>query len=268
MSYRPIQLILTTVLALISIDKATAQDVSDLKMSFSDHKISVLPEQNIHESQPKQTVARNVQRDDRPNGWYLGTTRGASFPSLSATNTNTNVTSKANWNGVDFNNFNGFAGYKSSNFRIEGELLYASNEMTLDRQNTTAPVIGDLINNIPVIKENGVPLNCKATTFAAMLNGYYDIEAGGQIKPFVGGGIGFASTNLKDSGFDWGSASGFTYQFKAGVDYPLSDRQDVYVQYKYINAPAQYVKQDTNRTPFASTTFNYGSIEFGTKFNF
>jgi opacity protein-like surface antigen len=268
MSYHPIQLTLTAALAIISIDTATAQDLSALKMSFSEQKISILPEQITPQLDPKPSIAQNVRRDDRQTGtgWYFGTTRGVNFPSLTATNSEGN---KANWNGIDFNNFNGLAGYKSSNFRIEGELLYASNNMTIDR-NTKVPIIGDTKTDGQQVQQvqpkDGVPVNCKATTFAAILNGYYDIDTGGQIKPFVGAGIGYASTNLKDSGLDWGSKSGFTYQFKVGVGYLLSDRQDIYVQYKYINAPAQYVKQD--KTPFSSTDFSSGSIEIGTKFNF
>lgn len=270
MFYKKISIYLTftAAMSLISIDRTTAQDVSHLKMSFSDPKISVLPEQSILKPQSKQTIARNVQRDDRRTGWYWGTVRGANFPSLTATNAN----GSANWTGIDslsslldLSNLTGFAGYKSSNFRLEGELMYANTAMTIDRQNTTSPIISNTVPNTA-----GVPEKCKATTFAAILNGYYDIETGGQIKPFVGAGIGFASTSLKDSGLDWGSASGLTYQLKAGVDYALSDRQDIYLQYKYINAPAQYVSQPNKqgiRQSF-NTNFSSGNIEFGTKFNF
>jgi opacity protein-like surface antigen len=262
---------LTAAVAMISIDTATAQDLSALKMSFSEDKISILPEQITPKPEPKPSIAQNVRRDDRQTGWYFGTMRGANSPSLSANSND----SKANWKGIDsfvslldLSNLNGFVGYKSSNFRIEGEVLYASNSMTIDTQNTTSPIIGklDSITGALVDANKGVPINCKATTLAAILNGYYDLDLGSQIKPFLGAGIGYASTNLKDSSLDWGSASGFTYQLKAGVGYSISDRQDIYVQYKYINAPAQYVRQ--NGTPFNSTNFNYGSIEFGTKFNF
>jgi opacity protein-like surface antigen len=263
-------LLVSALVSTIAIGSANAGESSSLKMSFSDRKISVSPERKSSKPQPSKKVDRNVQRNDRQTGWYWGTVRGANFPSLSATNSNGQ---KSNWSGsdsfgslVDFNNLNGFVGYKSSNFRIEGEILYANNAMTIDRQNTTLPIVGDATSGggqVPV--SSGVPVNCKATTFAAILNGYYDIDMGSQIKPFVGAGIGFASTNLKDGAQDWGSASGLTYQLKGGVAYPLSDRQNIYVQYKYINAPAQYVTQDGRSF---STNFSSSNIEFGTKLSF
>jgi hypothetical protein len=108
-------------------------------MSFSDCKVSLSPEQKSPKSQPKKSVGQNVPRDDRQTGWYLGTVRGANFPNMNISNSQGN----ANWGGnnslgslVDLSNINAFAGYKSSNFRLEGELLYANNSMTLVKGNT------------------------------------------------------------------------------------------------------------------------------------
>ncbi len=247
-----ISLLVTALVSTISIGSAQAGETSSLKMSFSDRKVSVSPEQRTSKPQSKKNVARTVQRDDRQTGWYWGTVRGANFPNMNVTSSGNNTT---NWSGnnalgslIDLSNINAFAGYKSSNFRLEGEVAYATNKMTKNANQLDKPG----------------PKDCDATTFAAILNGYYDIETGGQIKPFVGAGVGFASTNLKGEGKDWGSASGLIYQLKAGVAYPLSERQDIYLQYKYVNAPATYVIKDQQ----TSTDFNYGSIEFGTKFNF
>ena len=250
-----ISLLTTALVSTLSIGSAQAGENSSLRMSFSDRQVSISPEHKSPKSQPNKSVARNVQRDDRQTGWYWGTVRGANFPNLSATDAN-NTT--RNWSGnnalgslLDLNNLNAFAGYKSSNFRLEGEVAYATNSMTRN---------GNQLTN----GNDGAPINCDATTFAAILNGYYDIDMGGQIKPFIGVGAGFASTSLKGEGKDWGSASGLTYQVKAGVGYALSDRQDIYLQYKYVNAPAQYVINNQAN----STNFDYGSVEFGTKFNF
>jgi opacity protein-like surface antigen len=261
-----ISLLVTALVSTISIGSAQAGETSLLKMSFSDRKVSVSPEPRTSKPQSKKNLSRNVQRDDRQTGWYWGTVRGANFPNMAvamsdkplqgAISPNIATQTTTNWSGnnalgslLDLGNINAFAGYKSSNFRLEGEVAYATNPMTKNANQS----------------DNPGPQDCNATTFAAILNGYYDIETGGQIKPFVGAGVGFASTNLKDGkGKDWGSASGLLYQLKAGVAYPLSDQQNIYLQYKYVNAPATYVI-DNKQT---STDFNYGSIEFGTKFNF
>jgi opacity protein-like surface antigen len=249
-------LLVTALVSTIAIGSATAGESSSLKMSYSDRKISVSPESKSSKPQPKKSVAQNVQSEKNvQTGWYWGTARGANAPNMAATDANNNT---RNWSGsnplgslIDLSNINAFGGYKSSNFRLEGELIYANNSMS---RNPNQIVNGN----------DGAPINCDATTFAAILNGYYDIDMGGQIKPFVGAGIGFASTSVKGDGKDLGSASGFTYQLKAGVGYAISDRQDIYLQYKYINAPASYV---INNTP-NSTNYSYGSVEFGTKFNF
>ncbi len=248
-------LLITALVSMTAIGSATAGENSSLKMSFSDRKVSVSPEQRTSKPHSQKNLSRTVQRDDRQTGWYWGTVRGANFPNMAATDASKTT---RNWSGnnalgslIDLSNINAFAGYKSSNFRLEGEVAYATNTMT---RNANQIVNGN----------DGAPINCDATTFAAILNGYYDIETGGQIKPFVGAGVGFASTNLKGEGKDWGSASGLTYQLKAGVGYALSDRQDIYLQYKYVNAPATYVIDGKAN----STDFSYGSVEFGTKFNF
>jgi opacity protein-like surface antigen len=261
-----ISLLVTALVSMLSMGSAIAGESSSLKMSFSDRKVSLSPEQRTSKPHSQKNLSRTVQRDDRQTGWYWGTVRGANFPNMAVT-TSGKPTQGANsptiaaptttnWSGnnalgslLDLGNINAFGGYKSSNFRLEGEVAYATNKMTKNANQSDKPG----------------PKDCDATTFAAILNGYYDIETGGQIKPFVGVGVGFASTNLKDGeGKDWGSASGLIYQLKAGVSYPLSDRQDIYLQYKYVNAPATYVIKDQQ----TSTDFNYGSIEFGTKFNF
>jgi opacity protein-like surface antigen len=249
-----ISLLITALVSTLSIGSAIAGERSSLKMSFSDRKVSVSPEERkSSKPQQKKSVAQNINRENLvKTGWYWGTARGANAPNLAATDGKTT----RNWSGnnvlgslIDLSNLKAFAGYRSSNFRLEGEVVYATNSMI---RNANQPV------------NDGAPINCTATTFAAILNGYYDIDMGGQIKPFVGAGIGFASTNLKGEGKDWGSASGLTYQLLAGVGYAISDRQDIYLQYKYVNAPATYVINNTAN----STDFSYGSVEFGTKFNF
>ncbi len=278
---------LTFILAIFSIDKVQAEDISSVHMSFIDNDrtedissffmsftdpiASALPETPAPKTDRQNSIARNVSKQNEKVGWYFGTMRGANFPNLNVT---TEQKSTGNWTGLDslgsllsLSNINAFAGYRSSNFRFEGEVMLANNPMTISAS-SSVPIIGQPDPKKPgqtIQNNNGFPKNCTANSFAMLLNGYYDVDMGGSLKPFIGAGIGYSSTNLKDSGLDWGSASGFTYQLKVGVGYPLSEGQDIYLQYKYINLPAKYVSQ--GGTP-SDTNFNVGNIEIGTRFNF
>jgi opacity protein-like surface antigen len=272
-----IYLLFTAICSLVTVGTAKATDLSALNLSFSDPKVEVLPEQTEPKppanSQPNNSSqGKEESREQRQNGWYWTTTRGANFPNMNAT---APTGEKANWTGVDplgslanLTNLNAAFGYKSSNFRIEGEVLVGNNSMTIDRPSTTARIVGspDPANpgsTVPL--SNGVPVNCKATTFSTMVNGYYDLNLGGQITPFVGAGIGYATTLLKDGPVDWGSEAGVIYQLKAGVGYNISEGQDIYVQYKFLNPPAQYTKQNGEGY---NTIFNTTNIEIGTRIKF
>jgi opacity protein-like surface antigen len=269
-----IYLLFIVVFPLLSISATSARDLSDLKMSFSEPKVSLLPEQIPPELQPKQQIIKPITSDEnRQNGWYWSTTRGANFAKMSTTAPTGEV---ANWNGIDsfgsvlsLANLNVTAGYKSSNWRLEGEVLVANNSMTIDRKSTTDNIIGDPDpdnpgSTIPIL--SGVTVNCRATTFSTMINAYYDIKTGSQFSPFVGVGIGYATTLLKDGLVDWGAGSGVIYQLKAGIGYEFNDRQNIYIQYKLSNPPAEYSYKDTQQ--FYSTIFRASNIEFGTRIKF
>lgn len=275
-----IYFLFTAICSLVTIGAAKAGDLSALNLSFSDPKVAVFAEQA--EPKPPATAPPNDlpnpsqgkedNREQRQNGWYWTTSRGANFPNMNATAA-TGAT--ANWTGVDplgslanLTNLNVAFGFKSSSFRLEGEVLVGNNSMTIDRPSTTARVVGspDPENpgsNVPL--SDGVPVNCKATTFSTMVSGYYDLNLGGQFTPFVGGGIGYATTLLKDGPVDWGSEAGVIYQLKAGVGYNISEGQDIYVQYKFLNPPAQYTKQNGEGY---NTILNSTNLEIGTRIKF
>jgi opacity protein-like surface antigen len=275
-----IYLLFTAIYSLVTIGAAKAADLSALNLSFSDPKVEVLPEQTEPKppatappnAPPNQSPGKEDSREQRQNGWYWTTSRGANFLNMNAT---APTGEKANWAGADplgslanLTNLNVAFGFKSSSFRLEGEVLVGNNSMTIDRPSTTARVVGspDPANpgsTVPL--SNGVPVNCKATTFSTMVSGYYDLNLGGQITPFVGGGIGYATTLLKDGPVDWGSEAGVIYQLKAGVGYNISEGQDIYVQYKFLNPPAQYTKQNGEGY---NTILNSTNIEIGTRIKF
>jgi opacity protein-like surface antigen len=298
-------MVLAIACSILPIELSKAEDISSMKMSLNDMKISVLqegttpnppaatpstpstttpaptatpsnppaeatttpPTGTSPNPQPPQNSRQNRNRGE--NGWYFGIERGMNNANMSATLPNG---VKANWNGsnalgslFDLNNFTGFAGYKSSSFRIEGELMTSNTQMAIDRNNTTAAVLGSPDPNNPGATSpasTAVPPNCTATSLAAMINGYYDFDRIDKFKPFIGAGVGYATTLLRDGTVQWGSQAGFTYQVKVGVGYDISDGQEIYAQYKYLNSPAQYVNQSGQ---LFNTILNSNNLEIGTK---
>jgi opacity protein-like surface antigen len=211
---------------------------------------------------------------DRKNPWYGGFGIGIS-------STNLNGTSKVagmNVSGINipFNldidtknqtSFNAFVGRKFSNFRAEGEVLYTNNALkngTLPLPSLSAPMnisSGDLNGNV--------------SNLAIMLNGYYDITTGSAFKPFLGVGIGYSSTNLNASTPTTnvalkGSSSGLVYQVKVGASYSVSEKTDLYLQYRHINAPlsGSLTVNGNSINPNTSGTLNSNIVEFGSRLNF
>lgn len=92
-------------------------------------------------------------------------------------------------------------------------------------------------------------------TWSIMFNGFYDIQTCWCVKPFIGIGLGFASTehkhhkrNHSDSSgcATCGSSSshhhhhnnrrdGFAWQAIVGLAYPVCDCWDISIQYRYFN---------------------------------
>ncbi|MEO0465912.1 MAG: outer membrane beta-barrel protein [Pseudomonadota bacterium] len=75
------------------------------------------------------------------------------------------------------------------------------------------------------------------TTLAVFANAYYDIDMGGQFKPYVGAGIGFMDVDVEyaPSGvgiIDDGETK-FAWQLKAGANFEVNSSWEVYGEYAY-----------------------------------
>ena len=79
------------------------------------------------------------------------------------------------------------------------------------------------------------------TALSFMLNGLLDFGDDNGLQGFVGGGVGVARVEFKDSinsvgpGFLNDSDTGFAYQALAGVRAPISDHWDVGIKYRFFN---------------------------------
>ena len=73
------------------------------------------------------------------------------------------------------------------------------------------------------------------TTFSVLLNGYYVFDEMAGVKPYVGGGLGFARHSSDDA--SEGSKDNdtvFSYQAMAGIGYGLSENLEIRLGYRYF----------------------------------
>jgi opacity protein-like surface antigen len=182
--------------------------------------------ETITSEQKDISVAQNISTENstklpEKNYWYLSGSVGAGFPNdikareedfSSSVGVNTGFQA------------NVAAGYQWDQVRAELELGYASND----------------VNNV---KSGGVTLplsgNLSATT--VFVNGYWDIPTGSQWRPYVGAGIGVGFPNsgeLKSDGVTGAKSGGGTalaLQGKAGIEYEIAKKSNVFLELKYQN---------------------------------
>ena len=72
----------------------------------------------------------------------------------------------------------------------------------------------------------------KVDTMSMMVNGYYDIQTGSALKPFINLGIGASRLKLKEVGiysktdykFSWGGGAGISYDLSKNITFDLGYR--------------------------------------------
>jgi len=126
-----------------------------------------------------------------------------------------------------------------NNIRAEAELAYQKNDF--DKavlNNAYIPVSGDI------------------SSFAVLLNGYYDFPSESIFTPFIGAGIGFAQIdvsnfNAEGSGIPNESTDDtvFAYQVGVGVGYAFSEKITIDVKYRFFGT--------------SDPTFNTNEAEYG-----
>lgn len=102
-------------------------------------------------------------------------------------------------------------GYMIDAFRVEGEIAYQTNDQ-------------DTFNNNPH------PGDFDVITYLA--NGYFDF-VGGTFTPFLTAGIGAATVNFSEPGFDEDDIV-FAYQLGAGVGIAMSEALILDFRYRYL----------------------------------
>ena len=118
--------------------------------------------------------------------------------------------------------------------RAEVEVAYRENQ-----------VDGLWVSNVttPTTVSSGA-LDIDHSTFSVMANLWYDFDVGG-ISPYIGGGIGWAETELEGAYLGGAvspapfsfSDSGFAWQLGAGVNFDVSPNIKLGVGYRYFEGP-------------------------------
>ncbi|MCE9521338.1 MAG: outer membrane beta-barrel protein [Alphaproteobacteria bacterium] len=170
------------------------------------------------------------------SGWYLSLSGGANW-----LNDNDFVAS----NGVDTVTFNsesdtgffigGAVGYSlgqlvTPGLRVEVEVAYRQNQVDGDWASTTG---GE--------NDSGL-LDYDHSTTSVMANAWYDFDVGG-LKPYVGGGIGWADVNVDgnyvgalDPILDY-SDDGFAWQVGGGINFQVAPNMQLGLGYRYFSGP-------------------------------
>lgn len=160
----------------------------------------------------------------------------------------------------------GVFGYDFGAFRLEAEAAYKRNGY-----DTITVVNPNLIPGVP--SGTVVPSEDNINVLSGMINGILELGKDDGFQVFGGGGVGFARIDGPISLPGVGtlvdeSSTDFAYQGLAGFRFPVSERIDLGVKYRYLRA--QNFDIDTvNGTPFvfdyethsvvASVLYNFGA---------
>ena len=150
------------------------------------------------------------------DGWYAAIRGGITNSNLNDIDDSATTTAA-----VDFDNvwmMSGAIGYRYSYFRAELEYTYRNK------------IEGDYIG-----------AKHKVDTMSMMINGYYDIDTGMALRPFVNLAIGASRLKIKDVGvssktdykFSWGGGVGVGYDITKDITFDVGYRfQDLGKQIK------------------------------------
>ena len=123
----------------------------------------------------------------------------------------------------------------SNSFRLEGEVMYQSNDFNNGQ--------------IMVVTSNGTHLwdgagERRRTAF--LLNAYYDFKNSTPFTPFVTAGLGGYHAQLQYHNSNVENDVDFAYQVGAGVNYKVNDTFSVDLKYRYfagVDGNAQFAKE-------------------------
>lgn len=169
-----------------------------------------------------------------PAGWYAGAETGASFANSSKTNDGNLFSTQSFDPGAVMG---AFGGYDWGMVRTEAEFSWRHGDyskMNIANDGGIPAAAGAAsLSGSRVGAEGGTEV------YATMLNGLFDVPAWSRVRPYIGGGAGWAHVDtgkLKGGGINFSDSSDdvFAYQAIAGLAFPLEKRLTLTLDYRYF----------------------------------
>jgi len=120
---------------------------------------------------------------------------------------------------------------------LSAELEVAYRRNGIDGQWTQSSYFSDnLVDSV------SGPIDGRISSFSILANVWYEFDAGLPVRPFLGGGLGWARTNAEGifqsyTSFDE-TESGFAWQLGAGVSYDLKPGMKLGLDYRFFDGPS------------------------------
>ena len=196
--------------------------------------------------------------------------------------------------------FGGMIGrHLGSGLRVEGEIFMARADVSrLTNSSITVPAF----RMLPLPSELPIPVSGSAEQLGAMVNLWYDFDAGGTWTPYIGGGLGFVRVDQGSLRYDTGAVAAavanalaqaaqpgipshlvpvpdappisgtdtaFAYQIGGGIGYALSDSTTLQVGYRLqmVNG-LSYGGSNDALTISSNTDLRIHFLEIGIRFRF
>jgi len=149
-------------------------------------------------------------------------------------------------------NYSAAYGWKREGYRYEVELVVGEDDVSSHTLNGGAPLAGPT---------GGINMA------GVLFNGYYDFSAASAFTPYVGAGLGVAMVEAEGFGVATipdvldDDDTVIAYQLMAGIGYDLSDRTNLFAEYRYFGTESADVTTSVS-TGSVATDLDYSINQF------
>jgi OmpA-OmpF porin, OOP family len=171
-----------------------------------------------------------------PPGWYLSGQAGAAWQEDSHTHGSMNFRSDSD---AGFGVLGAVGRTLGNGFRVEGEIGYRQIDLSrISVRDDGGAGAATGIGSLNGITTGNVTGGNHVISF--MGNAFYDFDLPNtRLKPYLGGGIGFARVEANDIAVNGAPLVSdndvvFAYQAGAGVSYPVTPQTDAFLDYRYF----------------------------------